>query len=52
MKNESKYMRRLARCSMKELAAQRDHVKATAPRRGASFMLACIAQAILMKAGL
>lgn len=50
---EEIYMRRLARCSMDELAAMKELV---ASRRGqmrfAGMMLKCITMAMLVKAGL
>ena len=53
MNKEDIYMRRLARCSMKELRAMKELV---ASRRGqmrfASMMLRCITTAMLVKAGL
>lgn len=53
MNKEEVYMRRLARCSMKELHAMKELV---ASRRGqmrfAGMMLRCITAAMMLKAGL
>ena len=53
MNREEVYMRRLARCSMKELRAMKELV---ASRKGqmrfAGMMLRCITAAMLIKVGL
>ena len=53
MNKEDIYMKRLARCSMKELISLQEFV---ASRKGqmrfAGMMLRCIAAAMLVKAGL
>lgn len=53
MNKETVYMKRLARCSMEELASMKELV---ASRRGqirfANMMLRCITLAMLAKAGL
>lgn len=54
MKNKKDiYMKRLARCSIKELISIRDYVAAhRGNMRFASMMLQCITTAIIIKAGL
>ncbi len=53
MEKEEVYMRRLARCSMEELAGMRELVASRMETmRFAGMMLRCITAAMLAKAGL